>query len=182
VKKTNKNIPWNTVKESLANKDSKELLLLVKDLYSLNQDNKTFIQTKYSLIDPIKPYKEIIEQSLYPDPIANDPISLSNGRKAISRYRKAVGDPNGILELMVYYVECGNQLTVEYGDIDEKFYNSLESMFVDVLEILSKCEQETVNNYLPRLRILVDKAKGIGWGYYDNMSDYLFEAFGSEDE
>ena len=179
---TNKNIPWGKVKEVLVDKDSKELLLLVKDLYSLNKDNKTFIQTKYSLIDSIKPYKDIIEQSLYPDPIKNDPINLSNGRKAISRYKKAVGDPNGVLELMVYYVECGNQLTVDYGDIDEKFYNSLESMFIDVLKILMESKQETIDKYLPRLRNLVGKAKGIGWGYYDNMSDYLFEAFGPEDE
>ena len=182
MKKTNKNIPWSDVKGVLTKKDSKELLLLIKDLYSLNKDNKTFIQTKYSFIDPIKPYRDIIEQSLYPDPIKNDPISLSDGKKAISRYKKAVGDPNGILELMVYYVECGNQLTVDYGDIDEKFYYSLESMFIDILKILSGSEQQTIDKYLPRLRILVDKANGIGWGYYDNMSDYLFEAFGPGDE
>jgi len=132
--------------------------------------------------DQIKPYKEIIEQSLYPDPMSNDPISLFNGRRAISRYKKAVGDANGILELMVYYVECGNQLTVDYGDIDEKFYDSLESMFIDVLKILSKSEQQTIDNYLPRLISLVELATGIGWGYYDNMSDHLFEAFGDEDE
>ena len=181
MKNDNKKIAWNEVKKILSQKDSKELLHLVKDLYSLNQENKTFIQARYSLIDPIKPYKEIIEQSLYPDPMSRKPISLSNGKKAISRYRKAVGDPKGVLELMVYYVECGNQLTVDYGDIDEQFYNSLESMFVEVLKILASSDEQTIDMYLPRLTTLVDKAEGIGWGYYDNMSEYLAEQFGYDE-
>ena len=112
-------IKWADTKKVLASKTPKELLALIKDLYSLNPQNKIFIQTKYSLIDPIKPYKEIIEQCLSLD--YKKPINLSGAKKAISQYRKAVGDPKGILELMVLYVECGNNITCEYGDIDEKF-------------------------------------------------------------
>lgn len=179
VVKPDKPVKWTEVKKVLANKEPKELLALIKDLYSLNQQNKTFIQTKYSLVDPIEPYKEIIEESLSLD--YKKPIDLARGKKAISQYRKAVGDPKGILELMVFYVECGNDLTVEYGDIDEKFYYSLESMFEKALQTLSKSDKETIEEYLPRLQDIVKKAEGIGWGYYDTILELLYEYFPPEE-
>ena len=179
--KPDKPVKWSDAKKVLASKESRELLALIKDLYSLNQQNKTFIQTKYSLIDPIKPYKEIVEECLYPDVIKKHPLDLPRGKRAISQYRKAVGDPKGILELMVCYVECGNDFTCEFGDIDEKFYYSLETMFEKALQALDKSDKETVEEFLPRLQDVVEKAEGIGWGYYDTISDLLAEYFPSEE-
>lgn len=177
--KPDKPIKWTDAKKVLSSKEPKELLALIKDLYSLNQQNKTFIQTKYSLIDPIKPYKEIIGQCLSLD--YRKPINLSGARKAISQYRKAVGDPKGILELMVYYVECGTNLTCEYGDIDEKFYCSLESMFEKALQTLDESGQETIDEYLPRMENIVEKADDIGWGYYDTIIGLLYNYFPPEE-
>ena len=177
--KTDKSVKWTDAKKVLASKDPKELLALIKDLYSLNQQNKTFIQTKYSLIDPIKPYKEIIGECISLD--YKKPINLSGAKKAISQYRKAVGNSKGILELMVFYVECGNDLTCEYGDIDEPFYCSLESMFNNALRALVESDEETIDEYLPRLQTIVENAQGIGWGYYDTIADLLYEYFPPEE-
>jgi hypothetical protein len=173
--KHDKPVKWTDVKKALPSQDPKELLALIKDLYSLSPQNKTFIQTKYSLIDPLKPYMVIIGQCISLD--YRKPINLAGAKKAISQYRKAVGDPKGILELMVFYVECGNDLTVEFGDIDERFYCSMESMFEKALQALSKSDEETIEKYLPRLQTIVEKADGIGWGYYDTISDLLYEYF-----
>jgi hypothetical protein len=35
----------------------------------------------------------------------------------------------GEAELMTFFVECGNSLTVNYGDMDEAFYDALNSMY-----------------------------------------------------
>lgn len=172
-------VKWSAVKNVLASKEPKELLSLIKDLYSLNQQNKTFIQTKYSFTDPIKPYMEIISQCISLD--YRKPINLAGAQKAISQYRKAVGDPKELLELMVFYVECGNDLTCEYGDIDEKFYFSLESMFEKALQALAKSDTATVEEYLPRLQDIVEKAENIGWGYYDTIVELLYDYFPPEE-
>ena len=179
--KSDKFVKWTDVKKVIVSKDSKELLALIKDLYSLNHQNKTFIQTKYSLIDPIKPYKEIVEECLYPDPYEKQTLNMSRGKSAISQYRKAVGNPKGILELMVFYVECGNDFTCDYGDITEQFYCSLESMFNKALQTLAKSDQKTNEEFLPRLQSIVEKAKGIGWGYYDQISCLLANYFPPEE-
>lgn len=97
----------------------------------------------------LAPYKKIIKNSLYPS--FSNPISLSTGKAAISAYKKTTNDPDGTLELMMFYVECGNQFTVDLGDIDENFYCSLETMFEKILEILKTKQPDKKNQYLPRL-------------------------------
>jgi len=168
---------WGTVKKCLSAKNPRELISLIGDLYSLSEDNREFLHARCSLGDPLEPYKRRIADALYPDPLRNQPVRLSEGRRAISEYKKAVGDPFGVLELMVHYVECGTRFTVEYGDIDEAFYDSLCSMFMKVLEILEESDRRTVEQYLPRLRGIVEKANHVGWGYYDTVSAALAEAF-----
>lgn len=53
---------------------------------------------------------------------------------AIKRYSKAVRDLSGEAELKTYFVECGNQFTVDYDDIDEEFYDALNLMFKQAVD------------------------------------------------
>ena len=123
----------------------------------------------------LKPYKTIIQKSLYPS--FNDSLSLSTGKAAIQAYKKTTNDPDGLLELMMFYVECGNKFTVEYGDINEQFYNSIEIMLEKVVNIVKNNNPQIIDIYLPRLLEVVKSADGIGWGYYDHISEVLQEAF-----
>lgn len=165
---------WTSLKPKLAEKNHAELLRLVADLYSLSEENRRFITTRYSgSSNNSAPYKNIISDSLYPDVFENEPIKLAIGKKAISDYFKATKDKAGQLELMVYYLETGNQFTLDYGDINEGFYSSLESMLDRILSVLKKQPEEVNKQYLPRLRRVVESAKGIGWGYYDNMRNAI---------
>lgn len=171
---------WKDVKAVLSEKEESELLKLVADLYSLSADNKSFIHSRYSIGGKsLEPYRGIISESLYPDVYKNKPIRLSVGKKAISDYFKATKDKIGQLELMVHYLETGNQFTVDFGDIDEQFYSSLESMFDYILSVLIKQPSKVQEQYLSRLEDVVVSARNIGWGYYDYISD-VFEEFISE--
>jgi len=167
---------WKDAKTILIEKNKQELLKLISDLYSLNPENKSFIHSRYS-IGPasLEPYKSIISESLYPDIHKNKPIKLSVGRKAISDYFKATKDGVGKLELMIHYLEQGNQFTVDYGDIDEPFYSSLASMFNRILLELEQQPGNIQATYLPRLESIAESAKDIGWGYYDYISEILEE-------
>ena len=78
---------------------------------------------------------------------------------------------------MVYAVEWGNAFTVEYGDIDERFYDNLESLFRKTVLFLKTMDGQATEAYLPRLKAVVEAASGIGWGYYDGISDALAQAF-----
>ena len=155
-----------------------ELLQLIKDLYDLRSEVKDFLHALLLTSEQtLVPYKHTIQQSLSPDVIHGETLALSHGRKAISDYQKATKDPIDTLDLMTYYVECGTQFTVDYGDIDEAFYASLESMFTQVVTRLQHSDQDTIDRFLPRLTGVVRQARGIGWGYYDAIADTLEGAF-----
>ena len=99
------------------------------------------------------------------------------GEKSISEYKKATKDPVGTIELMVTYLEWGTKFTVDFGDIDEQFYNSLESMMESILEVLQKESAKIQDDYYPRLSAVVDSASVVGWGYYDYIADLLYRYF-----
>lgn len=173
----NKAPTWASVKPALSGKKKTELLKLIADLYALSEENRRFVVTRYSVgSNNIAPYKEIISKSLYPDVCENERIKLAVGKKAISDYFKATKDKIGQLELMVYYLETGNKFTLDYGDINDSFYSSLQSMLDKILSALRKHPEEVNSRYLPRLRNVVESARGIGWGYYDyircELEDY----------
>jgi hypothetical protein len=167
---------WKDVKVVLVEKEKAELLKLIADLYSSSADNKSFIHSRYSVGgETLEPHRSIISESLYPDVYKNKPIRLSIGKKAISDYFKATKDKAGQLELMVHYLETGNQFTVDFGDIDEQFYSSLESMFERTLTELRKQSTDVQEKYVSRLEEVVSSARNIGWGYFDYISDIFGE-------
>jgi Family of unknown function (DUF6155) len=173
-----KSASWRDIKRVLASKSQNELLNVIRDLYALRPEVKDFMHARFLTSEAsLEPYKKIIEASLYPDVMHGDTIELSRGRKAISDYKKATDDPIGTLDLMVYYVERGTRFTVDYGDIDAWFYESLESMFSQIVKTLQQSDEETIDHFLPRLESIVHRAYNIGWGYYDTISDMLEKAF-----
>lgn len=173
-----KKTSWTNVKNVLVTKEPVELLMLIKDLYALNKNNKTFIEARYQVSnDVLEPYKKIISDALYPDVYKNKTVSLSAGRKAISDYKKAVNDPAGTIELMVHYLDMGNQFTLDYGDMYYEFYDSLVSMLESTLKLLVKADASTQDNYIPELQRIIHSARSMGWGYYDRMLDLFIDYF-----
>src|SRR6266567_9452232 len=51
------------------------------------------------------------------------------------------------------------------------------AMFTQVVKTLQNSDENTVARFLSRLVTVVRQAEGIGWGYYDAISDTLEEAF-----
>lgn len=169
---------WRDVRAALATQGPAQLLEVARDLYHLSQENRDFLNARYLASENrLEPYKKTIDDAIYPNIYQSKPIRISTAKKAISQYMKATGDQAGTLELMVYFVERGNQFTVDFGDIDAGFYSSLESMFGNILKALQHTGPDVVARVLPRLMAIRDVATGIGWGYYDYLSDALATAF-----
>ena len=100
-------------------------------------------------------------------------LKLGEARKAIREYRKATGDPGGTAELLMTYVENGTGFTREYGDIDERFYNSLESALNELAGLLRGQAREMYPSLSDRLSKVALVAGGIGWGYGDHVLEVV---------
>jgi len=158
--------------------DHKQLLKLVADLYKFSNENKTFLHTRYSEDgDKLGPYKKIIDENMYPDVFRNKPIQVAKAKKAISSYSKAAGDDIGQAELMVYFVECGNSFTLDLGDIDEAFYDAMNSMYKRAIDKVLSLPAKQQREFKRRLKEIMTSSSGIGWGYHDTLADDYFRAF-----
>ncbi len=168
----------NKLKAALLGVPCKELVSLVLGLCSISEDNQSFVEARFAITqDPLLPYKQRIEDALYPDIYSNKPIQIAAARKAITEYKQASGNPEGLLELMIYYVECATAFTAEFGDINESFYSSVESMYDRFLTALEKVDPSAKESFRSRAQAVVDLADGIGWGFYDYLVQRFAEAY-----
>ena len=134
--------------------------------------NKNFLHARFSLgSDALKPYKKIIEDALFPVVMSNDDVEIATAKKAISDYGKAVGDPKGLLELMVHFVECGASFSLDVGYGDEVFFAALERMYEKAIKLLLTLDEATIDDYYDRFEELVISTSDIGWGFHDTLGD-----------
>jgi hypothetical protein len=83
--------------------------------------------------------------------------------------------PAHLADLMFFYVESGTRFTVEYGDMDESFYISMESMYLTSLKFITK--EDLLSEFEARARKIVDDAADVGWGFPDTLGDYYHQYF-----
>jgi len=172
-------IKWIEVKRELATLSQPELIELVKNLFDQSHENKLFLASRFSSQplgeDAIAPYRKRIVDQFFPTR-GFGKLGLAEARRAIREYKKATSDLLGTAELMMVYVEQGTEFTNTYGDIDEVFYNSMESVLEELIKLLSSPEGRGL--YLAfrgRLRKLAHDARDIGWGYSDEVATMVEE-------
>jgi len=173
---------WSDVKPALANLDRKELLTLLGDLYRFSKENQAFFHARFGVgDDPLASYKKTIDECMYPDIYKNKPIQISKAKNAISSYSKAMGDPLGEIELMVFLVECGSNFAADFGDMNEGFYDALNRMYHQAIKKVVGLPREDQQKFKERLKAIMTSSSDIGWGYHDMLCDDYYSAFPEEE-
>ncbi|OPY14490.1 MAG: hypothetical protein A4E66_00376 [Syntrophus sp. PtaB.Bin001] len=176
-RKSNKST-WSDVKAALTGMDKKQLTGLISDLYGFSKENQAFLHARFTIgSDTLAPYKKTIRDCMYPDIDKNRPIEISKAKKAISNYTKAVGNLAGEAELMTFFVECGNRFTLDYGDINEAFYDALNLMYRHAIDKVLSLPAEKQKEFQDRLKAIMTSSSNIGWGYHDELCEDYYEAF-----
>jgi hypothetical protein len=179
---SNENMPkWSNIRKCLLLLDKGELVALAKDLYTLSAENRRFLNARFTQEqDQVKvvlaDYKQEITYFFFGKRGFSDDLPrLREARKLVRVYQKASKDLPGTLDLKLHYVETGTEFTNTYGDIDESFYGSLESVLADFCEdILQAPDPEQVYaRFAGRLIALERATYEIGWGYGDAVQELL---------
>ena len=176
TKKTTKATPsWSDVKTKLADFDRAGLLGLVQDLYAASKDNKAFLHARFGLgDDPLEPYKAIITQWINPSDYRK-PQSVAKAKKTISDYKKALGQPEGLAELTVFYCEEVFDFLAGCGIDDEGFYDALVRMFEQALKTIASLAAAQRQPFWDRLDAVRSICHNFGYGVGDDMDDLLAE-------
>jgi hypothetical protein len=171
---------WTDVKAKLTSLDRIGLIGLVQDLYALHKDNQTFLHTRFGLgKDVLKPYKETLNRWLWPDVMRNQDISVAKAKQAVSSYRKAVGEPAGLADLMVSYCENAAGFSNDVGYQDEGYFDALVHMFEQALKVtrqLSAADRDALIARLDRVRSI---SHNLGYGVGDDMDSLLIDYSGT---
>jgi hypothetical protein len=165
---------WTDVKAKLAGLDRLGLVGLIQDLYAFQKDNQTFLHTRFGLSgDVLKPYKQTLLRWLSPDVFRNQNTSVTKAKQAISDYRKAIGDPAGLAELMVFYCENAAGFCNEYGGQDVGELNALLRMFEEALKVAGQLPASDRAALMCRLDYVRLLSHNLGYGVGDEMDELL---------
>ena len=178
AKRKSKSQPtWTDVKAKLADFDRAALLGLIQSLYSAHKDNQTFLHARFGLgEDVLEPYKKTIDRWLWPDVLRKQDTSVSQAKRAISDYKKAVGDPEGLAELMVFYCERAAGFCSDVGNDDEGYFDALVRMFEQALKLANALSVDRRDDLVARLDRVRVISHEFGYGVGDDM-DFLLSKF-----
>jgi hypothetical protein len=165
------------LKRYLSQRSETQLANEIVDLFQKIPAVKDYYQVK---LDPqaadavAEKYKTIIRREFATEsrPGAG---RLSIARKAVMDFKKVAGSVDSVADMMLFYVEQGVAYTEAFGDIDEPFYNSMESMYQTAAQWTTKHGLTPV--FLPRFQRIVGATEPMGWGFYDTLSDIYQEFF-----
>ena len=178
AKKKPKNPGWKDIEKKISKFENDQFIELLRNLYQLSPENKAFFFTRFSIgADPLASYRKIIQNAMNPEIEKGHDLEIKKARDAIKRYVKAVDNPHGEAELRIFYVECGNNFTLSYGDIDGDFYDDILQMYEDAIETVLELPEKDRKAFKTRLYDIMESADGIGWGYYDGLCELYYEAF-----
>jgi hypothetical protein len=167
---------WIDVKAALQNFDRVGLLRLLQDLYAGSEDNKAFLHARLSLgRDQLKRYKTAISNAICPDLIRNKPVSVSKAKKAIADYKKAIGQPEGLVELSIFYCEEAFNFLESFGMEDESYFLALIRMYNQALRLASNLPPDGRADYVDRLDKLRSRSRHVGWGVQDELNSLWYD-------
>lgn len=168
---------WVDVKTKLVDFDHAGLIQLVADLYAAEKANQSFLHARFSIGgDPLEIYKKRIHKALFPNVLGrNSDVKITDAKKAISEYQKAIGLPGGMLELHLYFCEVAMDFSMDYGYASEGFFDAVYLQFKKTAEALGKVSEEQKEDALDRLYDLCHIASNVGYGLEGDMVDFLAE-------
>lgn len=168
---------WTDVKAKLAAFDRTALVDLIHHLYDADQGNQAFLHARFGLgEDALEPYKETLARWLWPDLFRNQDTSVSKAKQAISHYKKAIGDPAGVTELMVFYCEQAAGYCQDVGYQEEGFFDALVRMFEQAIKSANTLPANGAVRLIARLDRVREISHDFGYGVGDAM-DYLLAKY-----
>lgn len=168
---------WKAVKAALQSFDRAGLLGLVQDLYAAEKDNQAFLHARLGLgSDRLAPYKAMISRWICPDLMRSQSASISNAKKAIADYKKAIGEPAGLAELSIFYCEEAFSFIESCALEHEHYFVAVIRMYDQAVKLVLGLPVAERHGYAKRLRSLRSRARPLGRGIDDQLNSIWCEA------
>lgn len=163
------------LKKQLNTMDKTDLIVLICRLYKGSKQSQSMIDIE--LCGNAAEERLVVEcQKQIRAAFFGKNLSLKAARKVISDFKKVSRNQENVAELMLTYVECGVEFTNMYGDVDEAFYSSIESVFMDYVTLLNSMAHDgCYKKHAARLAKVCYNASDIGWGFSEEIAATYYE-------
>ncbi|MBA9083837.1 hypothetical protein FHR92_000280 [Fontibacillus solani] len=170
----------STIKKHLNNLTKEELEAEVLNLakkYPIIQEHYLSVLFP-DQVEVLSKYKKIIEKEFgyHKGEILRYPII----KKAIKDFSNVSNNKEQIAEIMVFTVECGVDFTLSFGDISQKFYHTIASIYEQALKYI--VDNQIEEKFVDRCNKLMQRSQNIGWGFEFDMIDLYSVYLGHMDE
>ena len=124
--------------------------------------------------DLLDKYKKKLYKIFNPSNIVRTGFSLEKAQAILNEFACVCIEDDGHLygELALYFAECATEFTMDYGDMDEDFYEALGDAYHDAVVIAGDNEQ-LYKLWKNRLEKIMHEFAGFGWG----MEDFIVEEY-----
>jgi hypothetical protein len=164
---------WTDVKSVLYKMRREELITTIDALYKLRKENKQFLHTRFKLGEnTLDEYKQKISKGV--NPSITGKVSFKNAKQALSDYKNAIGDMEGLAELMVFYCEECAKFIRKCG-VWEQYADATINIWHATLKHLSKLSNVKQIHYREKLDSALKHMGDAGWGVTDCINDYMYE-------
>jgi Family of unknown function (DUF6155) len=155
--------------------DKRHLVELVAEIYRKDKNVRSFLDYYFNPDESalFKKYKARVRDGFFPK--RGYDLKLTIARQAINDFKKHEPSRELLVDLMLYYVECGVEFTNDYGDLNEAFYTGVEGMYHSALELMRK--EGCLEKFKERTKKIMNDTKGIGWGFHDQLAYYYGEYY-----
>ena len=149
------------LKKLLSTLTKEEIIDTILELYDARKEAKEYLDFYLNPNEEAKleEYKQIIYNEFYPKR-GKPKTRFSVCKKAISEFTKLKPHPSSIADLMLFFIETGVHYTVEYGDMWEQYYTTLENNFAKTLKFMHK--NGYIKDFQPRIEQMLKDSEDCG--------------------
>jgi len=164
------------INKKLRSMNNNELYSVIIELVKLRKENKEWLTAKLFANEDIQEiiniYKKKMDELFFHEIKQvgwQYRIDISKIKQVIADFRKISIKPEHYIEILVNYIEDAIELEKDIGDLYSGFYDSVESVFKQVISLLNE-NKELIPIYKDKLEKAVSYCHE-GWGHKDNMED-----------
>lgn len=153
--------------------NQEELVKIISDLFKTNKSvearlNLMILGDEYGN-ELVEKYKKQLYKIFNP---ARNGFSLERAQKVLSDFADVCDSGRWYGDLALCFAECATDFTMSYGDINQRFYDSLGDAYHDAVVAASE-DENLYKLWKDRLEYICHEFSDFGWG----MDDYIAEEY-----
>lgn len=150
------------LRDKLFDADEDQLRELICQLYKCSKTSQQVIESRFlgegycmSLAESVK---QKIDRAFFP--LGKVDRSLISAKKLLREFRKSCQNQAALIDVELYFVECGLDFMEIFGDLDQAFKDLLVTIYASaIVRILEDHSQNYFHTYYSRCNQLNERAK-----------------------